>query len=585
MNKMLGFLERFLITLLLLFISNAGYAKVWTISDTSLEIKFDDQTSILTVRDKISNKQWEQMPFKDNLTLIKVVQNRNSILMNIKGSFSFNVDLRLSDKSDLVITLSADGNADMTDLTFPPAFKTPDKNHYFLFTDGEGIMLPADDKDYPLMLNQIYTMAGGLSMPWLGITDNQFKTGYMAILDTPDDAAFRTKRDGGLITFEPVWLSTIGKFGYDRKVIYHFFDKGGYVAQCKKYREYAWPKNNVVSLRDNQKKFPAMEKMIGAVHMYLWDESRKVSFARELKKSGIDKAFILWDPNHNPYPVAGYDDSLKILGHAAGVQDLWRDIPPRDSVKRDPGNKPDPTFLRRPNFPGMYPAITLKKKDGTVDRSSFGSHVCPKAALSIIPSHRADKEYSIYPHEGWFVDVYLSTVLYECYDKNHPLTRSQYKQAVLDIYKLFSDRYKVYTGGEWGADYGVSKIVFAHGMMTLHRTWFGSDAYKRGTIYYIGNWGDARPSIMINNSTATDIYLKYSINEFTRVPLYQLVYHDAIVTTWRWEDANHKMPELLMKWFHTGLLPMIVKFRSLFFLRGKKQSSILEILTIALKGK
>ncbi len=534
-----------LTTIFLIIISFTGYSKIWRLSDENLDVQFDDQALNLTVRDKRCNKTWVQDSFKDEYSITKISQKGNSLTFDLKGNFPLTVNITLSDVSDLIFSISAAEKTVMDDLMFPPAFKTPDVNHYVLMTDGEGMLLSVDNQDYPLGINNIYSMAGGLCMPWLGITDKKFETGYIAILDTPNDAAFRSFHDGDLITFEPLWHSTLGKFGYTRKVIYHFFDKGGYVAQCKKYRDYAWKKNDVITLRENQEKFPAMEKMIGAVRMYVWDQARQVSFAKEMKKSGINKAFILWDPNHTPYPVVGYDDSLKELGYASGVQDLWRDIHPADSISLP--DSLDPTFLRRPHFPGLYPEITVKKKDGTVDKTSFGSHVCPKAILPLIPSLRADKEFSLYPHEGWFVDVYLSKELFECYDKNHPLTRTQYKQAVLDIYKLFSDRYKAYTGGEWGADYGIPGVVFADGMMTLHRTWFSSDAYRRGTIYYVGDWGDARPSIMISTCTATDEYLKYSINEYTRVPLYELVYHDAIVTSWRWEDSNHKMPELWWK--------------------------------------
>ncbi len=534
-----------LTTIFLIIVSFTGYSKIWRLSDENLDVQFDDQALSLTVRDNRCNKTWVQDSFKDEYSIAKISQKGNSLTFDLKGNFPLTVNITLSDVSDLIFSLTAAEKTVMDDLMFPPAFKTPDVNHYVLMTDGEGMLLPVDNRDYPLGINNIYSMAGGLCMPWLGITDKKFETGYIAILDTPNDAAFRSFHDGDLITFEPVWHSTLGKFGYSRKVIYHFFDKGGYVAQCKKYRDYAWKKNDVITLKENQEKFPAMEKMIGAVRMYVWDQARQVSFAKEMKKSGINKAFILWDPNHTPYPVVGYDDSLKELGYASGVQDLWRDIHPEDTITLP--DSLDPTFLRRPHFPGLYPEITVKKKDGTVDKTSFGSHVCPKAILPLIPSLRADKEYSLYPHEGWFVDVYLSKDLFECYDKNHPLTRTQYKQAVADIYKLFSDRYHAYTGGEWGADWAVSKVVFADGMMTLHSTWFGSDAYKRGTIYYVGDWGDARPSIMISTCTATDEYLKYSINEYTRVPLYELVYHDAIVTSWRWEDSNHKMPELWWK--------------------------------------
>jgi len=71
---------------------------------------------------------------------------------------------------------------------------------------------------------------------------------------------------------------------------------------------------------------------------------------------------------------------------------------------------------------------------------------------------------------------------------------------------------------------------------------------KAGTIYYGGDWKNGqRPTQMLGVRTAPPLYMKYSINEALRVPLYELVYHDAVVTSWRWEDANHHTPEIWWK--------------------------------------
>ena len=287
---------------LLITFSFTGYSKIWTISNSGLTVQFDDQALKISVKDNRCNKTWEQVPFKETYSVRKIKQNGNSLEIAFKAPMKMTVNLSLTPGSDLVFTLTSDPEGAMTELSFPPAFKSPDSNDYLLMTDSEGYLVQADDPDFKAGRNNLYTMAGGLTMSWLGFTDHDFKTGYMVILDTPDDAAFDVVRQDNLLTFEPVWLSTLGTFGYARKAIYHFFDEGGYVAQCKKYRDYIWKRNQVVSLRENQKKFPAIEKMIGAVHIYVWDEARKVSFAKEMKKSGIDKAFILWDPNHTPYP-------------------------------------------------------------------------------------------------------------------------------------------------------------------------------------------------------------------------------------------------------------------------------------------
>ena len=61
------------------------------------------------------------------------------------------------------------------------------------------------------------------------------------------------------------------------------------------------------------------DKMMGTVHIYLWDKARDIEFAKELKSSGINKALILWDANHTPYPEIGFDNKLKELGYTLVV--------------------------------------------------------------------------------------------------------------------------------------------------------------------------------------------------------------------------------------------------------------------------
>ena len=431
--------------------------------------------------------------------------------------------------------------------------KTPDKNHYLLETDGEGLLLPADDQQYPLGNGITYFCGGGLSMAWMGVVDTNFETGYMAILETPYDAALRTKRENGLVTFSPVWLPSMEKFGYERKITYHFFDKGGYVAQCKKYREYIWKKNQVISLKEKQKRFPALDKMIGGVHIYVWDKARKVEFAKELKSSGIEKALILWDANHTPYPEIGFDNQLKELGFATGGYELFTDLKTRDtaSYKIDMNG---PMRFAHTVYPGKFNELAARKSDGKTYFNQFGHTTCPEAIRPEI-YRKVDAKLKEFPHETFFLDVYQANGLFECYSKDHPLTRQQFAEAVVKNHQIMEDKYNQYLGGEWGAEYVNANVAYVHGMMTLQRTWWGSGIEKKGTIYYTGDWkSNPRPTQMVGTRVANDTYLKYSINEYTRVPLYELVYHDAVVTSWRWEDGNHHTPEI---WWKKDLFNML----------------------------
>ena len=531
----------------------AGYSKVWTLSDTNLEIRFDDQTALLSVTDKRCNKVWSQSASKDQLTVVRVVQKGNTLNVGFTGKYPFEAIFTLSVTSGLEVSLNADNKMPISDFTFPSAFNTPDKNYYLLETDGEGLLLPVDDKEYPLGANRPYFCGGGLAMPWMGVVDSQFETGYMAILETPFDATLKTFRVNDLITFVPVWMPSMEKFGYSRKVTYYFFNKGGYVAQAKKYRDYIWRKNNVITLKENQMKTPALKKMIGAVHIYVWDNAREVSFARELKKSGIEKAFILWDANHTPYPEIGYDNKLKELGYASGVYELFTDLKLKDTVMT-PFDENGPMRFARTSYPGLFNQLVTRQKDGKTNSNQFGHTSCPAVMRPQI-TKRIERELKEFPHESYFLDVYQANGLFECYSEKHPLTRQQFAEEVNKNYKFIAEKYGVYMGGEWGSDFTGSNSVFVHGMMTLQRTWWGSGIEKKGTIYYTGDWkSNPRPTQMIGTRVANDKYLKYSINEYTRVPLYELVYHDAVVTSWRWEDGNHHTPEI---WWKKDLFNML----------------------------
>lgn len=524
-------------------------AKVWVISDSTLMVQFNDETALLKITDKRCNKTWGQTELNENLKVATTVQDGNTLHVVFTGDYPLEVDFSLIGSSSLQVELKAEKEVVLEKLSYPAAFATPGKDHYLVFTDGEGFLLHADDAEYGIGRQIMHSMRG-LSMPWMGVTDSAFKTGYSVVVDTPDDCEIWVKRYNGLISFEPLWISQKGHFGYNRKLIYNFFDEGGYVAQCKKYRQYVWSKLPVPpTLREKQKRFPALEKMAGAVHVYVWDDAREVEFAREMKESGIEKAFILWNPNHPPYPEAGYDNRLKELGYLSGVYELLRDVHLRDTTGHiDPSNRSG-TWLNRFRYPGLFHKIALQEKGGKLHHSGFGYDINPKTILPLISEIRTDREMDVYPHESFFLDGFLASGIFEDYGDENPLTRTGYKEAVIEMNKYFEDRYNSIVGVEWGADYGVPTAAYAHGMTTLHHMLYPSPHRNRkNSIHYVGEWDNpSRPSIMVGEYVADEHYHKWAINEQIRVPLYQLVYHDAIATTWRWDDASHHMPEIWWK--------------------------------------
>lgn len=544
---------RILLSSLFFLLSLNAHSKIWILSDAILEIRFDDQNGFITVTDKRCNKTWEQAALKEQYVVSKTLQEGNSLIIDFSGKYSFRARITLTASSTIDISISAGEKMTLSELLFPLAFKAPDKTHFLLYTDGEGLLLPINDQEYPVGNGISYYCGGGLSMAWMGVVDSEIEAGYMAVLETPYDAALRTLRIDGLVTFSPVWLPSMGVFGYERKVSYHFFDKGGYVAQCKVYRDYIWNKNKVISLKKKRERFPSLDKMVGGIHIYLWDKARDAEFAKELKASGIERALFLWDANHVPYPEKNFDQQLKNLGYATGGYELFTDLKLRDTAffETDPIG---PTRFAHAVYPGKFNQLAARRSDGKTYFNQFGHTTCPEAIRPEI-YRKIENKLKEYSHETFFLDVYQANGIFECYSEDHPLTREQFAEAVVKNHRIIEDKYNQYLGGEWGSEYVNAHVAYVHGMMTLQRTWWGSGIEKRGTIYYTGDWkSNPRPTQMVGTRVANDKYLKYSINEFTRLPLYELVYHDAVVTSWRWEDGNHHTPEI---WWKKDLFNML----------------------------
>ena len=513
-------------------------------------LSYDPEAFSLQVLDRRIGKTWRQEPFAAGLRPTHALAEPDRLVLSFSaGAVPFALTYAL-EGAEVTTTLSGPLDAPM-DRVPMPAFVAPDARHFLLQTDGGGLLLSVDDDEYPEGEYPVYYCGGGPGMAWAGMVDDAMAGGFMAIFESPFDTAVAYRRAEGRRTFSPALLPSKGVLGYARCVRYVFFDQGGYVAQCKRYRVHAWPRGGVTPLRERLQRFPALSRLLGAVHVYLWDQARTVEFVRRMRQDGIGKALVLWDANHVPYPPEGFDDAVRELGYATGAYELFSDI------HRD--DHPESTTvcelpLKRNVYPGLFDTLAARTAGGGTYSNEFGTYVCPEAIRGEMV-RRVERELATYPHDTYFLDVYQANGLYECWHPDHPLSREGWANRILENATLLEDKYGVYLGGEFGADFAASKSCYVHGMMTLQRTWFNTDADREGTIWYKGDWADnARPSIMLGARTAPDLYLRYSVNDRMRVPLYELVYHDAVVTSWRWEDGNHHCPEI---WWKKDLLNVV----------------------------
>lgn len=541
------------VALAILALCASLHAEVWTISDAALEARFDDQSGLLAVTQKSTGRVWQQLPAEARYEVGEVRQNGNRLNIALHGSPDLRVTIELTSVSDLALTIDAAADQPVKSLAYPGPFATPGDDWHLVLPLSEGSLIPVRESAAALGKDRtfpIYNMSG-LIMPWLGVTDTALETGYSLTIDTPFDASLRLRDRDGRPAIEAIWQGELGRFGYTRKLRWQFFGTGGYVAQAKHYRNHVRGNEEFSTLRDRARIRPHIDRLIGAVHIYTWDDGRNLELARDLKAAGIERAWIGWDPSHPPYPAKGYDEGLKELGYLAGVYDLYRDC--YDDAEFEKKAATNETlrsmWLHRYPYRGLFQQIVARDADGSPrelmmsgDVGIMRYWVCTKAILPHI-GERIGRELQTYPHDSNFLDVTLAAGPIDCLSPEHPMTHREDIAARLAIHKYMANDLKMVVGSEWGAGYGVAHTEFMHGNVTMSQFW-GRETFDRESPYYTGSWRNTvRPDIMLKDAKPSPTYLKYGLGPEYRIPLFELVFHDCTVSSWRWDDNSHKQSE------------------------------------------
>lgn len=486
-----------------------------------LDVKLDPATGALTVKDKRNNHVWEQKAFSKDVTVTASHAQGSSTVLNLLDvSDKLEISATITpvkDKPEIEVVLKADGDVRQT-VAFPPPFVT-EASAWLIVPMNEGIMYPAGDQTIKPF--QLVTYSGhGICMPWYGAIDPASGAGVMTILRTPDDARIDINRQQGSSLFiRPLWEASRGKFGYERKLVYVFFDKGGYVAEAKRYRQYAHEAGLFKSLADKRRENPNVDLLVGAANVWNWDMN-KMALAKEMKSLGMER--VLWSNSGSGREI----EQLNEIGYLTSRYDIFQDVWPPDAPPnaRHDGWPEDIVLL--PNGDWMKGwAMHRHNPDGTQTIYPGGVISSPaqlKRAQKTVP-----EDLKAHAYRCRFIDTTTASPWREDYSPAHPLTRSQDRYYKMKLLEFCSKDMKLVVGTETGIDPSVPYVHYYEGMLSLAR-------------YRLPDAGRD----MIKYKEPTPDFLKFQVGHFYRIPLWELVYHDCVVAQWYWGDYNNKAPEV-----------------------------------------
>jgi hypothetical protein len=408
---------------------------------------------------------------------------------------------------------------------------------YTALSNGRGNLLP---RDWPQAYDPINH--GGAdksfvesnliecwSMSWWGFQKG--KSALVVIVETPDDAAYKFHHPpGGPTVIGPRWRASLGKLGYLRSVRMCFIPEGNYVDMAKRYRRYVIDIGRFVSLKEKIARDPLVAQLIGTPHLrqsikrnykpgsFRWDAKNpeknysvttfdeRVRQLRELKSKGINRLYVTlsgwpyqgYDRQHPdalpPAPEAGgweglkrWADACKELGYLYNLHDQYRDYY-IDAPSYDPqfAVHEEDAISQATAFPGTRFGFWKEGYLPFMDHWDGGAMTYLDARFA--PGHLIKNYQLMFDHgikmEGSYLDVFGYIPPTEDFNPEHPLTRADCMKFQAECFTWVRNNLGI-VGTEDGADWVVPYVDYAN---------------------------EASPGRCIS------------------VPLYELVYHDAVLT-------------------------------------------------------
>lgn len=514
-----------------------------------VRIGFDDEDGRLTAVVKAKGTTWIQGPAARpyRLKVTAVTQSSPSRLaaqaVTATGS---PLQLRLAldpATGDLAITIGGDPGTTIGEgIRYPLAFFPPDGSGFAVLPLLSGYLVPTSQIDWKAPWPHT-------RMEWFGGTDAQTQAGWMYVAQNPADLellAPTAEIDGqARLGGSFLWLGSNANSGlkpnrlsYDRTAVLHFFTAGGYVAQAKRFRQFAVGQGWIKSLAQKQAQIPEIGRLIGAPVIYLWGDGRSSKMLAALKQAGIDQALIQLSinhvdpagafPNEEFHDGAGWAKAVRAFGYVPGIYDIY------DAVRPNRRAGPIHDGRRYEGFTYLWPPAAQHwnylDSDGSPGlRPSISADLSSQFALLI----RLPAQIRQFGFDAFFLDTVCAVEPHEDYDAadGHVATRTadiRHRVALLQA----PGRLGRIVGTEQLKSWAVPVVDWAEGQFKLG----ASNAPGQ-----YGRWNnEVYPQVPLDEVDPGD-KLALILNPGFQVPLWDLVYHEDAISVQHWHLAHDKL--------------------------------------------
>ena len=267
---------------------------------------------------------------------------------------------------------------------------------------------------------------------------------------------------------------------------------------------------------------------------HTWGGGISSQMIRELKELGIDRARLTLPGSAADSGAAATDTAgeARKKGYLFGIYDSYH------SIHNPALAGSDESWETAQMGSELYETGGIQRADGSyyTGFKGTGRRLNPLAARSFF-QERVEKNLAELDLSFYFIDVDAAGEITEDFHPRHRSTSEEISRERTDRLRWLGDRKGLAVGSEGGSAAQVPGITVSEGVVSPVFYWEDRDFRKRGSQWYIGGyWPPEEPKRFFQSVPLKERFEKLYFDPAVRIPLYQGVFHDAVITTNHWES-------------------------------------------------
>ncbi|WP_235883279.1 glycoside hydrolase [Saccharopolyspora elongata] len=433
----------------------------------------------------------------------------------------------------LEMTVHADEQGSMT----WPVTGTDPTVHEVQIPHGEGLSVPVADPFWNSesggLTGTELGMVDGLTMPFWGTSQEGHGSSYIAQSDIGTSLRFASAK--GRLRTEAVHEFAPKESTMDYTVSFALTD-GSPVASARDYRDWLSHHGGIEPLRTKIDRNPEVGKLVGAFHAYAWGQARTPEGINRMRGLGLGRMWLGYDADDQPMSKQAVD-AAKQAGYLVGPYDSWANA-------QDPNTADNPSS----RWPApVWQDACVRDAQGKIV-TGFGGRGCYLSSEAFQRTeprehYMADRTRQMTANgaTSYFLDVDAAGELHTDHSPQHPMDKATDRTNRLDRMEWLSGDQKLVLGSEKAGAWANRVLSYNHGSQTPVAD--GLWALQKDRQTWGGYAPQGAPEFFFKPVHLPANLAKAMFDPQFRVPLYQTVLHDSVISTDRWELSWSKLPD------------------------------------------